>query len=311
MFISSLMFASIVEATSSQLANTYIYYDMETTITGPGAFGTRFMDQSGNGFHANNTNTSDVSGKIGRARGFNGVDSQLAFTFLGFTRNSSFSVSAWVNPTDLIGNRPIFSGSNALLRIENGGNTVNFFSNTGGFSCMETTAAPEFTPGVWTMVTGTYNDSTGDCAIFINGHPSFRQIGVNPSNIVLGTIGTIGSFGGTFWNGSIDEVYVFNRIITPPEIQCLASGGCIVAPPIGNSFTATFWALLLALGILYAIGIWGKFPILLIIASIVFLFFANEIREITQNNTVGTIFFAIALISILLPVYQIRDSVGN
>ena len=82
------------------------------------------------------------------------------------------------------------------------------------------------TPNVWTHVVGTYDKDGGDnnYKVYINGelHHQYTltgAIGVDSSPLC---VGRMGSAADRFLNGLIDELRIYNRALSPTEIQILS-----------------------------------------------------------------------------------------
>lgn len=84
----------------------------------------------------------------------------------------------------------------------------------------------------WTHVAGVFDGSTHALTVYVNGHASnFFSIPanisapfVNNEPVLIGA-GDLGSNVRDFFEGSIDEVELFNRAITQPEIQAIVNAG--------------------------------------------------------------------------------------
>ncbi len=83
----------------------------------------------------------------------------------------------------------------------------------------------DFACSTWYHVAVSYDNSTGDVQLFINGRPADRgtvTAGSMKSNTYDLGIGTDGRWGDHF-NGTMDQVYVFNRVLTGTEINAIYS----------------------------------------------------------------------------------------
>jgi len=84
----------------------------------------------------------------------------------------------------------------------------------------------------WTHVAGVFDGTTHALSVYVNGHASnFFSIPavisaplVNTEPVLIGA-GDLGSDIRDFFNGSIDEVELFNRAITQSEIQAIVNAG--------------------------------------------------------------------------------------
>jgi hypothetical protein len=179
------------------------------------------VDISGRGYHGQvhgaEYGQDDV---LGGTMSFDGDDDYISIQGVSL---SQFTFSAWVK-TETTGtnNRRIFQLSddrNCYTVEGNGSGGVGSYV-TKGIEINEYNW--RFNPGTWAHVTVTFDGSS--LKIYIYGILTEARSGTFEEGIE-GTayIGGIGSFGGGFWNGSIDEVAVFNRALTEDEVWQLFS----------------------------------------------------------------------------------------
>ena len=202
-----------------------------------------FGDSSGVALYQLNGNANDVSGNyngtptsvtygggvFGQAGVFNGSNSkiELPTNFFSF---SSFTLSGWVNSS-------VNSDENALFDIVDSNNYPNHTTvvvsagGTGGNSArflfrnylgnqFNYEPAGDSTVLGWRQYVMTYDGSTINC--YING--SVVQSGNLSLTNPIGTIAsnTLGeSSGSRYLNGSIDQARIFNRALTPLEVEAL------------------------------------------------------------------------------------------
>jgi hypothetical protein len=177
-------------------------------------------DATVNGLAATQTGSpSNVTGVIGGARSFNGTSSYLSAagsaTTLNFPVNGTYSVSAWVNATQLLSHGSIISkGDNAYaLKLRNAATEWQFFEYDG--TAWNSATAQQTFPeaGTWLHFTGVQNQF--EAKIYING------VLDNPFGMTVVSGGTgrvetldlaIGAQSGTtfsrYFTGVIDEVRV-------------------------------------------------------------------------------------------------------
>ncbi len=193
--------------------------------------GTTATDASGNGYHGTlvnmNPGTDWVSGKIGVALDFDGSNDYVDIGS-GLSPLTDFTVAAWVNPVKSDVDLHIISKGN------NGTNTqwelttstvsgqVDFrawSSGTGPSGVRSTLSLPV---GSWTHVVGTYDGTTW--RIYWNGVLDNTSTMPGPVatayNIYIGAVDIVGS-PGQFWEGLIDDVRIYDRVLTDSEIQSL------------------------------------------------------------------------------------------
>ena len=176
-----------------------------------------------------------ANGKVDGAFQFDGQDDYVDLGIVDLSSVSTFSVDAWINPND-ISNAPIiiqnFDFSNGIAVSINGGYLfIDVFGPAGHTSYR--THDPLITTGTWQHVVVTYdgNAAAGQRVTFyINGAPEQAD---NSGNDAGGTPGSstatmqIGGLNGIEqqFNGRIDEVELFNRVLTASEAQGLYDAG--------------------------------------------------------------------------------------
>lgn len=83
----------------------------------------------------------------------------------------------------------------------------------------------------WYFVVGTYKSSTGNISLYLNGTIIDSDLGANNSFNLSGKTFDIGrtTYGGNFqtWNGTIDEVRIYNRTLDSSEIEELYQRGSL------------------------------------------------------------------------------------
>lgn len=96
--------------------------------------------------------------------------------------------------------------------------------------------------GEWHHVAAVFDAVVGEVRVFVDGIPTASPLVIPAGSGTAPTTGFhIGSYragDGRFFEGQLDEVGVWTRHLTAPEIQYLASGNAIVAP-IGGAIEIT------------------------------------------------------------------------
>jgi hypothetical protein len=186
--------------------------------------GATALDSSGR--NNNGTVTSAVwttAGKFGRALAFNGTSSWVTVAdAAALDLTTGMTLEAWVNPTSLSGWRT------ALLKEAGGGLSYALYANdntpnpavtiqTGGTdrSAVGTSPLPLNT---WTHLASTYDGA--QLRLYVNG----VQVGSRAqTGSILVSTGPLRVGGNAVWreffSGLIDEVRVYNRALSPGEIQ--------------------------------------------------------------------------------------------
>jgi hypothetical protein len=165
-------------------------------------------------------NSGWVSGIQGGALSFNGVNNYVGLSGRALNLTNTFTVSAWLYPRNTSGNGAFFSvrsnyqTSGLRLFIQGNALVVQGQTSTGWKSV--TLAAGAFQNTAWYHVVVAYNKSTIEA--FVNG-VSQGTASVNGGFVMNAAYPTkIGVEGAYFFNGSIDEVMVFDRSLTADEI---------------------------------------------------------------------------------------------
>ena len=145
------------------------------------------------------------------------------------------SVAMWVKADDVSGTRIIYDEggkSNGLaLRI----NELNHLEagvvvNAG--SVVKVTSPNTFTANTWKHIAVTYNSGTvklyEDGLEVISSATGFNQIPVHSNNAGLGTVIDNIAFGGiglsNFFDGKMDDVKIYNRVLSSSEVSSIAGG---------------------------------------------------------------------------------------
>lgn len=182
--------------------------------------GNTTADTSGNGNNATlSAGTTWTTGKFGSGILIS-ANSQWAVTTTGKTTPSTFTIAAWINPTNASGIDTILTlGSNVSFRT----NGSRLRLTTYGFQDHDS-GTSMFSGNVWTHVAVTFTPSTSDgVKFYVNG---VLRSTLASSAITTGT-GAWKIGGATtaseYFAGSLDEVRLYNRILNPAEIATLAN----------------------------------------------------------------------------------------
>jgi hypothetical protein len=190
-------------------------------------------DSSGNNLNGSNQGaslTTDKNGESGKAYSFNNSHISVAHSnLLNFT--DSFSISLWVFSTNYITNdwqEFLMKGSvNNLYRQyhirpnkDSGKLAFIFYQSGTAFSSTSNTALEN---NKWSHVVGTLSNSQVN--LYINGlKDSSRQFN-NFSSVTSTTyslsVGRLGTYGGYYFNGKIDEVRMYDRALSASDVQAL------------------------------------------------------------------------------------------
>jgi fibronectin type 3 domain-containing protein len=185
--------------------------------------GTTTADQSGNGNGGALSNTLwAAGGKYGAALSFNGTNARVDVPdSASLHLTSGMTLEAWVKPNALN------DWHTVVLKERTGYYAEALYANTdsqrpsghvftsGDHDLRGTSKLPV---GAWSHLAATYNGST--LALYVNGTQvaSAAATGSIASNTGPLRIGG-NAIWGEYFNGLIDEVRVYNRALTPTEIQ--------------------------------------------------------------------------------------------
>jgi glucose/arabinose dehydrogenase len=197
-------------------------YDMETfTVDG------RMKDLSGNGHDGVLTGTTDVPGKVGRARHFGGTEritaSAISLSGLDFT------IAAWFNWTT--NPSPYYSGIHGgggswELRVQNDGRfAIVFYQAIGPDLITAVASGRTYNDGTWHHAAGVLR--SGQAELYVDGVLVARDTG-SITSVRSSTQTVVGQVASDFI-GDIDEVRVYSRALTASEIVSITAGSTQVA----------------------------------------------------------------------------------
>ncbi len=216
------------------------------------------VDNSGNGHDGTINGATVVDGISGKALSFDGVDdyvslpssSNLSF----YSLTEEFSTSFWIKPDSVApSDQAILEHDDDYLVCLNGGvlsyrktDLHNLYHN----SWQSTN--PEITAGTWTHVAITYDGSgAGGTKMYVDGT---EVLVTNTAHHGGGGSGTGDNFAigirafdltTTPFGGQIDEVRIYNRVLSPAEISIVArwsfneGSGSVAVDNSGNGHDGT------------------------------------------------------------------------
>ena len=205
-----------------------------------GATGYRLFDDSGNNNHGvltgmdPGTDWVPSGGKL--ALDFDGSNDYVALGS-GLAKAGSFSVAGWANVATGYGTNPqicsraIYGGNypqNWMLFIRTDEGTAQYaLQTTDSFGVRyQIKGGGLVQTNVWTHVCASYNINGAN--LYINGNPvAVTTVGTPNATPVAGQVVNIGAYANVtnFFNGQLDDLRIYNRALTPSEINLLYTGG--------------------------------------------------------------------------------------
>ncbi|MDW3209881.1 MAG: DUF2341 domain-containing protein [Reichenbachiella sp.] len=223
-------------------------------------------DATPNEYDGTNNGTDVITGRFGNGRDFDGVGDFIELASFPDLQQD-FSITAWVNPTNVnAGSRVFIDDDNntqgyALSIGDPGSGRVRFYSRGTNPISVDGGAGQAATAAAWNFVSGVadYN-AGGSRIIYVNGQEAANvshtsQMGVDVGSAAIGGETLSGETGNRF-TGIMDEVRVYNGLLSPERIQTeynnqienstfynlplteVAGAGCVVAENDGT-FSAT------------------------------------------------------------------------
>jgi len=212
------------------------------TFDGKNMTNTTARDISGNANTGTLTNmvaTSSVTqGKIGQGLKFDGTNDFVNINSSASLQSSVFTYTAWVKPIGTAGgnHRTIIGGSannsDPQFRMDSSNNLKLLKQDIAVIG----TSVGTIPNDQWSHIAISY-DSSGNYIFYINGTASGSGTSLQTFTFSNFYIGHRGGTMAEIWAGLLDDVRVYNRVLSAKEIQSLykAGGGAVVKPV--TSFT--------------------------------------------------------------------------
>ena len=215
--------------------------------------GTSAPDSSGNANHATlQAGASWTTGKVGPyAVNLNGTTGFVTAPAPVVDTSQSYSVSAWVKPSNLSGIRTVVSmdGSSIspfYLQMNNGQFQFTTRSNDSTLSVATTVVGSTAVVGTWYHVAGVYDDAAKTITLYVNGVSQGSALFALPWKASgATTVGRAKWNAGNvdFYSGAIDDVRLEGRALSAGEIAALAVDPTYAAAVSGTSGLAGYWRL--------------------------------------------------------------------
>ncbi|KKP67658.1 MAG: PKD domain containing protein [Candidatus Moranbacteria bacterium GW2011_GWE1_35_17] len=182
------------------------------------------FDRSGNGNNGTISGATPVIGKKGQGFSFNAIQNQYVGTVKTF--DPIFTYVAWINVSSVSAVRYIIGPlGNGAPGFSVNTNRTLLLQRTGIATVGSSTGT--VTLNSWNHIAVTYNSSTGDYSFYING--ALAGNGNNIASFILTQWLQIGArySGNLGFQGKIDEVRVYDRVLSEEEIDDLYRLGSV------------------------------------------------------------------------------------
>ena len=210
-----------------------------------GASGRLLIDRSGRGSHGTISGTGYLWERNLSITGASTFATTYYRPETDFERTSSFSVSAWIFATT-IAERTIFTtspnvdGAGWEFQISPAGLLRFRLTSIAGSNTLRASTSGSFTlaAGTFYHVAATYpgTSSPADVGLFVNGakYATNSDLSTLTSSTVSGSALRFFSRSNntTQWLGKVDDLRIYNRLVTPAEISLLASRPGIGLSPL-------------------------------------------------------------------------------
>ena len=182
--------------------------------------------------------TWNNNGKIGKALSFDGSSSYVSVPDNNSLDANSWSIGGWFNPTDTV-----LTGSDRQSLIskwqDSTGQKINYYlyiNTSGKFAAVVSTStcdtAGKTVTGTttvqaskWYHVIATFNETTGDLKIYVNGilentnSTGYSGACINTGNVKFGQYDFAWSAYRDEFKGTMDEIKIYNSALTTDQIK--------------------------------------------------------------------------------------------
>ncbi len=168
------------------------------------------------------TSTAVTSGKMGQGLKFDGVDDYVSTNSdVGNISSGTFTISTWFYNTGSYSNVGSFVngtvGSSVAFGLREGLDRLTLAKTVNSFVCTSPTTLAK---NKWYHGVVTYNGAT--CNIYVNGSLNYS---LNTAvTFVSGNI-KIGQYSATYFKGGMDDIRIYNRVLSASEIKQLYNLG--------------------------------------------------------------------------------------
>lgn len=209
-------------------------------------------DSHGSNTLVNNGSTPYVTGKINNGADLEASSSQVFALGDGSQSGLDFvgnlSISMWVNPESITGAHGLvtkFRDTNGTKSYRFSFDTTDMFLTISDNGTAETNViwSNPLTTGSWQHLVLTYTAATGEATLYHNGTAISTQTGLATSIFNSSSAFRIGSRSSStdtaqqFFDGIIDEVGVWSKVLTSGEVTQLYNSGNGFTYPFANTYT--------------------------------------------------------------------------
>ena len=193
-------------------------------------------DSSGNGHDGQIGNGEWAAGKFGKAIKFVEDGEVTVESAERLHPSDAFTMMAYINPSELTGpHQVIAKNGEYLLRIDTPGEggKISTFVNLGGWEPRASAGVPEV--NTWAHLAAVYDGAAKELRIYVNGAligQSARDGDNTPTDDPL-TFGTWNE--GNRFRGMLDEIAIFNAVLTEEDIMDIAQNGLSILLDTGTS----------------------------------------------------------------------------
>jgi hypothetical protein len=193
-----------------------------------------WLDSSGNGYNGVAYKFVGFTSSNTIVDSDAGTFSEAYATLAGSSANdfsSGISMGGWFNfaslnggtQNTLMGNWNGIAGNGFLLQINNGNLYDSFQSYPAASNSISS-----LSPNTWYDIIATYNSLTGTTNIYVDGNVFATDTGANGIDVKNGenfVLGQQADLNGYSFQGDMDEIAIWNRELTPMEVNALYNNG--------------------------------------------------------------------------------------
>ena len=210
------------------------YDSFDKNLVGWWRFDGNANDETGNGNNGivYGATSNPTGGKIGGAYMFDGVNDVITRASIGTSITKAITIGMWVNKNSVTAENGVLAFDNRIEIIVTANNILRFrFKNSSG-STPQLISDNTLSLGNWSYLAFTYDGSLNQTKLYINGiSVSYTGTPISGDlteiNGIELRIGREWNDGGFYFDGSIDEVMIFNRALSQEEVTALYNAPAI------------------------------------------------------------------------------------